>query len=106
MGRLYVLKGKEPVAATPLEWAEWFEARSRSDDSTVAVTQITSKVRVSTVFIGIDYDFLGEGRPILFETRVFGGRLDQDCERTCTWAEAEKCHTKWVELAERHVGRG
>jgi hypothetical protein len=28
---------------------------------------------------------------------VFGGPLSNECERYCTWAEAEAGHAKWVE---------
>lgn len=35
------------------------------------------KFYISTVFLGIDHNFLGKGGPILFETMVFakGGRV-------------------------------
>ncbi len=49
-------------------------------------------VRVSTAFLGINHNFTGKGPPVLFETMVFGGALDGDCNRTATWEEAEKQH--------------
>ena len=36
------------------------------------------------------------GRPILYETMVFGGVLDQECERYYTRAEAIKGHAAMV----------
>lgn len=35
---------------------------------------------ISTVFLGVDHNF-GKGPPILWETMVFGGKLDQYQER-------------------------
>jgi hypothetical protein len=51
--------------------------------------------RVSTVFLGLDHSF-GDGPPVLFETMVFGGPLDQEQERCCTWEEAEAMHAAMV----------
>ena len=51
---------------------------------------------VSTVFLGIDHNF-GEGKPLLFETMVFGGKLDEETERYSTWEEAVEGHNHMVE---------
>ncbi len=53
-------------------------------------------VYISTVFLAIDHSF-GDGPPLLFETMVFGGELDQSQERYSTWDEAEAGHKAWVE---------
>lgn len=53
-------------------------------------------VEVSTVFLGIDHSF-GSGPPLLFETMVFGGELDQEQERYSTEAEAAAGHRAMVE---------
>ena len=88
----YTLKGKTPIPVDDiLKWAKSFE----NQDRRVAKTMI-GKVRVSTVFLGIDYSF-GEGPPLLFETMVFGGALDQEEDRYCTWEQAETGHKKMVE---------
>ena len=48
---------------------------------------------VSTVFLGLDHRFgIKTGDAILFETMVFGGDLDGEQERYCTWDDAEKGH--------------
>ncbi len=75
-----------------LEWGEWFKDLSRR---TVAKDTVGS-VNVSTVFIGLDYNFEG-GEPILFETMVFGGELDQEEIRYRTWEEAEAGHKLMLE---------
>ena len=59
----------------------------------------TEEARVSTVFLGLDHRFWGEGQPILFETMIFGGPFNDNqtmyCdyqERYCTWGQAETGH--------------
>lgn len=54
-------------------------------------------VHISTVWIGIDYSF-GRGRPLIFETMVFGGPLDEEQRRYATAEEAQKGHDEMVEL--------
>jgi hypothetical protein len=79
---------------------EWFETADRH----VAQDQI-GDVRVSTVFLGIDHSWiLEEHVPILFETMVFGGALDQEQRRYATWTEAEEGHREMAEavMARRH----
>ena len=78
------------LAGDPLEWARWMEKAKRH----VAKTTI-GKVWVSTVFLGLDHQW-GQGKPILFETMVFGGKLDQEQQRYCTWTEAVKGHKAMV----------
>lgn len=91
----YILEGKEPkLVEDVLEWARWFEAADRQ----VANTVLPSGVRVSTVFLGIDHSFYG-GKPILFETMIFGGMYDGEQERYSTWEEAEAGHEKAVAKA-------
>jgi len=38
---------------------------------------------------------------VLFETMVFGGKLDQEQERYCTYDEAEAGHKTMVERVRR-----
>jgi len=51
---------------------------------------------VSTVFLVVDHSFGFGGRPMLFETMVFGGPYDQECERTSTIEEACAVHARVV----------
>lgn len=60
----------KPIPVDFLEWAKWFETADR----TVALTKI-GRGAVSTVFIGLDMNHTGRGRPILWESMVFRGRL-------------------------------
>ena len=52
-------------------------------------------VQISTVFLGIDHGD-GLGRPLLFETMVFGGKMNGHQERYSTWKEAETGHNRIV----------
>lgn len=47
---------------------------------------------VSTVFLPIDHGYGSQERPVVFETMVFGGPLEGECERYSTWEEAEAGH--------------
>jgi hypothetical protein len=89
----YILKGKQPFAVDAMTWARWFEYNI--SQRRVALTVITPKCNVSTVFLGMNYNF-GDGYPILFETMVFGGPMDQETERYETWAQAERGHAEMV----------
>ena len=87
MAEHYKLVGHDTVPVDGLiEWATWFETADRS----VARDEIGESC-VSTVFLGLAHSF-GQGGPILFETMVFGGPLDQETERYRTWDEAETGH--------------
>jgi hypothetical protein len=62
-------------------------------DRRVTKTSLPGGVEVSTVFLGIDHNW-GGGEPLLFETMIFGGELDQEQWRYSTWEEAEKGHKR------------
>lgn len=74
-----------------LVWGRWLNTADRK----VARTNI-GKVLISTVFLGLDHRFFGKGKPILYETMVFGGKLDQMMERYCTKEQAIKGHNAIV----------
>lgn len=73
-----------------MKWGTWFETANR----VVAKTK-TKDAEVSTVFLGVDHSF-GVGPPILWETMVFGGPLDQDQDRYTSLADARKGHEDMV----------
>lgn len=93
MDGYWLLKGKTPVPASSKEWAQWFDKNysSRRINKT-----LLGNIVISTVFLGLNHRFSGDGPPILFETLVFGGEFDQSMERYCTWAEAETGHQEMV----------
>jgi hypothetical protein len=64
------------------------------------------KVRVSTVFLGLDHNFLEEGAPILFETMVFANgakMIDLACERYSSYSDAVAGH--WKFCADAVIGK-
>lgn len=90
----YILNddGSPQLEPDLIKWATWFETANRR----VSETMI-GEVRVSTVFLGLDHRF-GEGAPLLWETMVFGGELDQEQNR-CSGSkeQAEAMHSDMVE---------
>lgn len=88
MSRWYILNDAgEPVHEPDmLKAAKAFETQDR----TVAKTTV-GKSEVSTVFLGLDHSH-GGPVPLLFETMVFGGPLDDECERYPTRAAALAGH--------------
>ena len=89
----YILVGHTPKPVNDvLEWGRWFEKADRH----VAKTRV-GKVKISTVFLGLDHSF-GGNTPILFETMIFGGKHNDYQRRYATWEEAELGHSKAVTL--------
>ena len=97
MSERYILRGKIPVIEPDtLKWARWCEAKDRH----VALDKPSADVTVSTVFLGLDYQF-GDGPPLLFESMIFGGAHDQELARCSTWDEAEAQHIRMVTEARK-----
>lgn len=97
---LYKLIGHEPVPVADMaEWAVWFDEADRVVRSTTL-----GPWWVSTVFLGMDHNFLRAGPPLLFETMVFklnrhnAHRADAfDCQaRQSTWDDAVRDHRWFV----------
>jgi hypothetical protein len=87
----YILEGQDPVACEDtLTWARWYETADRK-----VASDHVGDVRISTVFLGLDHGW-GEGEPVLFETMVFGGAMDEEMDRYCTWRAAETGHAAMV----------
>lgn len=75
-----------------LKWDKWF----KTADRTVAMTMV-GDLRVSTVFLSIDHAFDG-GKPVLFETLVFGlPDVEEIMRRYRTREEALAGHARVVE---------
>ena len=98
-GRYYILESDEVRAVDLLTWAEWFE--HHLEERIVTRTVVQPEITVSTVFLGLDHSFSEIGPPILFETMVFGGLLDQEQLRYTTIAEARAGHFAMVERVKR-----
>lgn len=95
----YILDGKVAVECEDLlTWATWIE-RERATIR-VAYDRI-DWVRISTVFLGLDHNFADDGPPLVFETMVFGGTLDNEQWFYSTWGEAEVGHASVVAQVKR-----
>ena len=91
----YILVDRVPFAVDMWTWARWFE---NMDNRRIGEDHI-GKCRVSTVFLGLDHNMRANGDPVLFETMIFGGPLDSEQWRYCTYAEAERGHAEAVAKA-------
>jgi hypothetical protein len=88
--RLYILdENKDPILENDLtKWERWMVAEGYRR---VACDKVND-VEISTVFLGLDHNY-GSGPPVLWETMVFGGELDQEQTRCSgTWQNAEAMH--------------
>lgn len=92
-------ENKNPYKCTLREWGEWFQNSRGDDRRRVAENEIDGN-RISTVFLGMDNNLWGKGKPLIFETMVFDKEgNDIYMERYSTWQESEIGHEKakeWV----------
>lgn len=88
----YVLDGKTPRLGT---WEEIVALYGQGIDARRVASTEVGLSWVSTVFLVHDHQY-GDGPPLLFETLVFEGVLDGECERYATWEEAERGHAEMV----------
>ena len=100
----YILKDKKIIPVDLMTWAKWSETADRVVRQTEIIEGIKignkalgTPVKISTVFLGLDHNF-GAGKPLLFETMIFGGKHDGYQERYSTYKEAEKGHQKALNL--------
>jgi hypothetical protein len=97
-----------PMHTRAEHYAEWDRReqgiRHGEDPYRVARTQLDVEHYVSTVFLGLDNQWLADGPPLLFETMVFP-ECDV-CERYSTWDQAVAGHDQVVarERSDRVVG--
>src|SRR5216684_8998165 len=92
--RYYILIEGQPTPADVRVWAQWME--DCGEERLVNRTSIGS-VGVSTVFLGLDHNFSKAGPPILYETMVFGGELNDCQERYSTQEMALLGHEEWCD---------
>lgn len=78
----------------PLTLNEWMGLWNEQNKR-VAYDLIDGVV-VSTVWLGTNHRFGGDGPPIIFETMVFGGELNEEQVRYSTEAEALAGHAEMV----------
>lgn len=91
----YILEGRKIIPEPDIrKWSEWFE---HSSAIRIAGRNFIGSTMVSTVFFGIDHNFIGKGKPVLFETVVFNSRGKGNTQaRYSTFSEAAKGHNIFV----------
>ena len=100
MSMWYILDNNHKlVTSTGIESSKWMEENPKR--KTVGYDELTDlngdDVRVSTVFLGLDHSWLGYGKPILWETMIFGGQNDQAYqERYASYEQALEGHQKAI----------
>jgi len=96
----YLNLDKSVRLCTLEEWGLQLEEMRRNDSKHVSDTEVNGK-RVSTVWIGINHNFLGNGKPLIFETMIFDNDNNSCyeiyCDRYSTWDEALAGHEKAVQ---------
>jgi hypothetical protein len=99
MSRWYILNNNnKPIPASIIEAADWLE--EGSDRRTVKRDEI-GDILVSTVFLGLDHSWTPGGKPVLWETMIFGGEHDQYQERYTSHKDALEGHKKALELVNK-----
>jgi hypothetical protein len=91
---LYILNEHGVPVREPdmYKWAEWYGKPDR-----LIHQEWVEESRISTVFLGIDHNWSGEGPPILWETMVFNGKLNGQMDRCSgTREQAEAMHAEMV----------
>ena len=83
-----------------MEWAAQVEKLWKKDGKHVADEMVNHK-RVSTIWLGVDHNFIEIGPPLLFETMVFDevekGGYTIYTDRYTTWEQAEEGHEKAIQ---------
>ena len=90
-GKYILVDGKVVEEPDLIKWAEWYE---KHDSSMMRTT--VGNVRISTIFLGLDHSFTPASKPIVFETMVFGGALDQKQWRYSSLSLALRGHDELV----------
>ena len=100
----WILVGQTPMPCTQHEWAQWFGGGHQVIKKTKA-----GKHNISTIFLGVDYDWLGTSPlPVLFETMVFCEHdgvcaWDAHTERTFAYPLAIKNHRNMARRLRRDL---
>lgn len=91
---LYHLEGRIAVPSQTFEEHLRWELETPHEKKIVG-KEFIKGVEVSTVFFPHNMNIRG-GLPLVFETMIFGGTLDDYQTRYSTWEEAEKGHAAAV----------
>lgn len=70
-----------PVEVDLYTWARWLDHGHRVLACDKDESDPDKTITISTVFLGIDHNWNPYGPPVLWETMIFGGLLDQEMDR-------------------------
>ena len=98
----YILDENNNLMPVDLEtYWQWFKAQDEKGEASRRIVKQRhwplNSIMVSTVFLGLDHNFFWGGPPLVFETLVFGGPLDQEMDRYSTYDEAVRGHEAMCE---------
>jgi hypothetical protein len=98
----YILNEKgEPIPCDDLH--KWCMFTEQTKARIVAKTKIGNS-EISTVFLGLDHNFGGGVSPILWETMVFGGAMDEEQTRCSgTRKDAETMHEQMCQRVKGEI---
>lgn len=86
---------KNVVPGTREDFIDAFDGSGRLERKVGQV--YVGETMISTMFLSLDHRYdKSQGEPLVFETMVFGGPLDTEMRRYCTWDEAVAGHQETV----------
>jgi hypothetical protein len=91
---LWVLDDARNVVRGTMD--DWLAMKLDFDNRCRVASTIVGDTHVSTVFLGINHNFLDDDHPITFETMIFAPDRSEVVDRYATWAEAAAGHAKAV----------
>ena len=95
MGRYYILRDGEVIEEPDYtKWSAWFESAYKNVEL-IAESRLGGST-VSTRFLALSMTLAQDSPPMLFETTVNGGWLDNQRERFSSLDEANTGHENWV----------
>jgi hypothetical protein len=95
MGRYYVLRDGEVIEEPDYaQWTEW--SKSSSEAGRCIASTTLNYGTVATVFLAMQMTLSKADPPLLFETRVKGGWLNDEWQRYSTLEAAKAGHEVWV----------
>ena len=90
------IKGKNAL----MEWAELCKSPKRI----LKQDFFCPRIKVSTVWLGLDHNF-GGGKPLIFETIIFFNHKTMEMFRYSTREEAESGHQEAVKMVKNPIKR-
>jgi hypothetical protein len=89
---------------TPLKTLKkWARIAASNFDSKWIDLTVVRDIEISTIFLGMNHNFLSNGPPLLFETMIFGGEFDSCQWRYATIKQARRGHRRCVRMVKESI---